>query len=157
MEEEQKVGFEFAIFVRLFRLWAMAREGHEPALPVMYKEAARHGFQDQAASACSSLFELVEGHLGRKLQRECCCSARLSADERALIGVLRAAPLLVNGEHSQYNAQGLSRAISWAASSARDAMGITVNQSVAPPASSVAIFADSHIKTLAKEVRADGI
>jgi len=128
MRSSRQKAFKDAIFVRLFRLWAMGREDHEPALPRMHEEASKHGYKDQAAAACSSLFELVESHLGRQLRRECCCSPCFSPDERALIGVLRAAPGLSMGKGSREVPHGLPGAISWAASCVCDAMEIAVDR-----------------------------
>ncbi|MEM6908582.1 MAG: hypothetical protein AAF494_07865 [Pseudomonadota bacterium] len=114
---------EDAIFVRLFRMWAESREEHRAALPMMHEEACRHGFKDQAAAACASLFELVEGHLGRRLVRKPSGGREMSSDERALIGLVRSAPALVPGRGSRTVPHGLPGAISWAASATCDAMG----------------------------------
>lgn len=116
-------GFLDAMFVRQFRLWCMAREQGEAPLPIMHKEALQQNFQDQTAAACSSLFELVEAHLGRQLKRECCCSQTFSADESALIGILREAPRLARLNKTHELPSSLPRAISLAAASVCDAMG----------------------------------
>ena len=122
--------FQDAMFVRLFRVWAMAREDNTHALPAMHKEAMQRGYQDQTASACASLFELVEAHLGRRLVRECCCSQTFSADEKALLGILRFAPSLSAGRGSRAVPHGLPGAISWAASCVCDARGLEDNATV---------------------------
>lgn len=157
MRIAQKRGFEDAIFIRLFRLWSMARESHEPAVPAMHEEASKHGYKDQAAPACSSLFELVEGHLGRPLRRECCCSPRFSADERALLGILRATPSLNDGKGSPEGRQGLPGAISWAASSVCDAMGIVADPALVALQSSAANKQDYPFGIPAQKGRAHGI
>lgn len=130
MRKVRKRAFEDAIFVRLFRLWAMGREDHTSALPAMHEEATKHGYKDQTAAACASLFELVEGHLGRQLVRECCCSPQFSADEKALIGILRSAPSLTSGMGSREVPHGLPGAIGWAASCICDAMGIAIDSNI---------------------------
>ncbi|MEM6494251.1 MAG: hypothetical protein AAF650_07700 [Pseudomonadota bacterium] len=130
MKRAKRRSFEDAMFVRLFRLWAMGREDHSSALPAMHAEAKRHGYKDQAAAACASLFELLESHLGRRLERECCCSPKFSADEKALIGVLRSAPRLASGRGSRDVPHGLPGAISWAASCVCDAMGVTTDPDI---------------------------
>lgn len=118
--------FAEALVVRLFRLWSMARgEGANP-LVTMHDAASRFRFPDETASACASLFELVEGHLGRKLERECCCSKVLSPDEVALLGVVRAAPTLSPAYGTVDIPHGLPGAICWAAMAVRRALGIGV-------------------------------
>ena len=114
--------FEDAMFVRLFRLWVMSREEDRHPIPTMHAEAMKRGYKDQAAAACASLFELVEGHLGRHLVRECCCNPDFSSDEQALVGILHAAPSLKPGRGTREVPHGLPGAISWAASCVRDAM-----------------------------------
>lgn len=127
MKPTRQRAYQDAIFVRLFRLWAMGWEEGASALPAMHAEATKHGYKDQAAAACSSLFELVEGHLGRKLVRECCCSPRFSSDEKALLGILRTAPAITSHHSSREVPHGLPGAISWAASCVCDAMNIPVS------------------------------
>jgi hypothetical protein len=110
------------MLVRLFRLWSMARESGEPALPAMHDAAMQVGYAVETAAACSSLFELAEARLGRGLERECCCSISFSTDERALIGVVRTArsDAIPSGEDAA--ARGLDEAIGWAARAVRTAM-----------------------------------
>ena len=122
--------FQDAIFVRLFRLWAIGREEQVSVLPKMHKEALKHGYHDVTASACASLFELVEGHLGRRLVRECCCSPKFSSDEKALIGILLCAPALTAGYGSREVPHGLPAAISWAASCVCEAMFIELDPDI---------------------------
>jgi hypothetical protein len=45
------------------------------------------------AIACASLFGLLKASLKRRRAPECCCSAKLSADELALAGLVHRAPL----------------------------------------------------------------
>jgi hypothetical protein len=111
------------VFVRLFRLWAAAREAGENPLPHMQDAARLIGPRPDLAVACASLFELVESQLGRRLVPECCCSPALSRDERALLGVLRHAPETELPFTSAAVPHGLPGAIRWAAFAIRRALG----------------------------------
>jgi hypothetical protein len=111
------------VFVRLFRLWAAAREAGENPLPHMQDVVALMGPRPDLAVACASLFELVEGQLGRRLVPECCCSPALSRDEQALVGVLRHAPESGRPFTSAAVPHGLPGAIRWAAFAIRRALG----------------------------------
>lgn len=113
------------VFVRLFRLWAAAREAGENPLPLMQEAIALLLPAPDLAVACASLFELVEGQLGRRLVPECCCSPALSRDERALLGVLRHAPEAGQPLASLAIPHGLPGAIRWAAFAIRRALGST--------------------------------
>lgn len=114
-----------SFMVRLFRLWAMARETGENPVTWLYRTASRHGYPDETANACASLFELVEGHLGRRLIRERCCNRIYSSDEKALLGVVRAAPSLSPPYANITIPHGLPGAIYWAAMAVRRALSIT--------------------------------
>ena len=111
------------VFVRLFRLWAAAREAGENPLPHMQDVIAMMGPSPNLAVACASLFELVESQLGRRLEPECCCSPALSRDEQALVGVLRHAPESGQPFTSAAVPHGLPGAIRWAAFAIRRALG----------------------------------
>jgi hypothetical protein len=111
------------VFVRLFRLWAAARETGENPLPHMQDAIALLGPTPELAVACASLFELVEGQLGRRLVPECCCSPALSRDEHALLGVLRHAPEAGQPLTGAAVPHGLPGAIRWAAFAIRRALG----------------------------------
>ena len=113
-----------SFMVRLFRLWAMARETGENPMIWLYRTAYRHGYPDETANACTSLFELVEGHLRRKLVRERICNRIYSSDERALLGVVRAAPALASPYAAPAIPHGLPGAICWAAMAVRRALSI---------------------------------
>jgi hypothetical protein len=113
------------VFVRLFRLWAAAREAGENPLPHMQDVVALIGPRPDLAVACASLFELVEGQLGRWLVPECCCSPRLSRDEQALLGVLQHAPEVGQPLTVSAVPHGLPGAICWAAFAIRRALGTT--------------------------------
>lgn len=110
-------------FVRLFRLWAAAREAGENPLPHMQDAAAPLGAAPELAVACASLFELIEGQLDRRLVPECCCSPALSRDEQALLGVLRHAPQRGQPFTTAAVPHGLPGAICWAAFAVRRALG----------------------------------
>ncbi len=111
------------MFVRLFRLWAAAREAGENPLPHMQDVGALIGPRPELSVACASLFELVEGQLGRRLIPECCCSPALSRDELALLGVLRHAPEAGQPLTGAAVPHGLPGAICWAAFAVRRALG----------------------------------
>lgn len=124
------------VFVRLFRLWAIAREDGSQPLSRMHQVAAELCLPDETAIACASLFELVAGELGRPLVRECCCSKEFSADERALLGIVEVAPNLKPGSGSTDVPHGLPGAIHWAAMAVRRAFGLTGRPVAFAPASS---------------------
>ena len=111
------------VFVKLFRLWAAAREAGENPLPHMQDAVAPLAPAPELAVACASLFELVEGQLGRRLVPECCCSPALTRDEQALLGVLRHAPEPGQPFASAAVPHGLPGAIGWAAFAIRRALG----------------------------------
>jgi hypothetical protein len=111
------------VFVRLFRLWAAAREAGENPLPQMQDVAQLIGPRPELAVACASLFDLIESQLGRRLVPECCCSPALSRDEQALLGVLRHAPESDQPFTSTAVPHGLPGAIRWAAFAIRRALG----------------------------------
>lgn len=115
MRRIRRYAFDEAMLVRLFRLWAKARESGVPALPQMHETAVQLGYPDETAAACLSLFELLEAQLGRSLPSECCNSSNFSGDERTIIGIVRTArpdaiPASANGSTKQ-----LTGAILWAA------------------------------------------
>jgi hypothetical protein len=123
------------VFVRLFRLWAAAREAEENPLPPMQEVVASIGPAPDLAIACASLFELVEGQLDRRLVPECCCSPALSRDEQALLGVLRHAPDAGQPLSSSAVPHGLPGAICWAAFAVRRAFGASLTgEPMAPSA-----------------------
>lgn len=115
--------FRKAVVIRLFRLWAVAREDGMIGLSRMHDIAAELLLPDETAPACASLFELIEAELGRSLVPECCCAQTYSADETALLGIIDAAPSLENIFASRKVPHGLPGAIRWAAMAVRRAMG----------------------------------
>lgn len=116
--------FAQGLIVRLFRAWAAARSAGRGGLHRMREIVVPLGLPDETAPACASLFELVEAHLGRALRAECSCSARLSADERALLGIVSLAPALHGGATIRQVPHGLPGAICWAAMVVRRAFSI---------------------------------
>ena len=127
MSPARSTAFENAVLIRLFRKWAMARESDQPVMPIMHAEAMRHHFQDYTAAAAASLFQIVEAQIGRPLVRECCCSPSYSADERALIGILRHAPVLRPGCGTKAIPHGVPGALCWAARCLCEAMDIEID------------------------------
>lgn len=113
------------IAVRLFRRWAIDRESGINPIVALHEVADALRFPVETAVACASLFELVEGLLGRSLVRECCCSRAYSADELALIGLLRCAPDLSLGTATLAIPHGLPGAVCWAAMAVRQALGLS--------------------------------
>lgn len=112
-----------AIVVRLFRIWKMAHEDGEVGLGRMYQFSSELGLADEAATACASLFELIESEMERPLVRECCCSRTFSSDETALLGVIQVASVLEVSQGSVQIPHGLPGAIRWAAMAVRRALG----------------------------------
>lgn len=126
MPRNQTRAFQDAIYIRLFRKWAIARENGEEAIPCLHEEAKKHNYCDNTAAAAASLFQLAEAQIGRPLVRECCCSPSFSPDERALIGILRHAPSLHPGKATKAIPHGLPGALSWAARCLCEAMNIEI-------------------------------
>src|SRR3990170_6118910 len=122
------------VFVRLFRLWAAAREAGKNPLPHMQDAVALLLPAPELAVGCASLFELVEGQLGRRLVPECCCSPALSRDEQALLGVLRHAPEAGVPLTGAAVPHGLPGAICWAAFAIRRALGASFADEAEAPA-----------------------
>lgn len=116
--------FAQGIVIRLFRAWSAQVEAGQAPMKRLQEIVAPLGLPDETAIACASLFELVEGHLGRRLVREACCSRRLSPDESALLGVLRVAPVLSTASGTAAVPHGLPGAIVWAVVAVRRALGM---------------------------------
>ena len=116
--------FAQGILVRLFRAWSACRSAGAADFSRMHEIVAPLKLPDETVPACASLFELVEAHLERALDAECCCSQRLSADERALLGVVSIAPTLQPATSTVDVPHGLPGAICWAAMVVRHAFAI---------------------------------
>ena len=104
--------------VRMLRRWAAEREAGGMQLPSLVQFGQSLGLDPQAAIALASMFQLTEHCLGRPLEPECCCSQRLTRDERAVLLMIATAasrpPLaLASMPH------GLPGALSWAVESVR--------------------------------------
>ena len=112
------------VAIRMFRRWAIARESEINPVAALFELTNSLGCPVETAPACASLFELVEGHLGRSLRRECCCSNTCSSDELALIGLLRCAPDLGDNAATRTIPHGLPGAVCWAAVAVRRALGL---------------------------------
>lgn len=117
--------FAQGVVIRLFRAWSAQVEAGLAPMERLQAIIASLGLPDETAIACASLFELVEGHLGRRLVRESCCSRRLSPDESALLGVLRVAPSLSAVAGTAAVPHGLPGAIVWAVIAVRQALAMT--------------------------------
>jgi len=100
--------------VRLLRRWGAAATDGSARLPSLVRLGAQLGMAPEAAVAVASLFELTEACLARPLRAECCCSTRLSCDERAVLMMLAAVtpahPHLANAAIPH----GLPGALIWA-------------------------------------------
>jgi hypothetical protein len=134
------------IVVRLFRLWAAARDEGENPLPPMRDAAWPFASAPELPVACASLFDLVEAHLARRLVPECCCSAELSRDERALLGVLRHAPAGGQPLAGAAIPHGLPGAVCWAAFAIRRALGASFGgalEAAAGPAPAACPFGEA--------------
>jgi hypothetical protein len=109
------------IVVRLLRRWAAAGIAGD-RLPSLVRLATRLGIGAHAAVALASLFQLTEACLGRTLVCECCCSPRLSRDERAVLALLTAEMPLHPNQASPSIPHGLPGALVWAVASIRRLM-----------------------------------
>lgn len=109
--------------VRLLRRWTACRTANEPVLPNLVALAREIGASPQTAVAFASVFQLTEANLGRPLISECCCSPTLSADEKAVLLLLKSAaeagPIL----SSITVPHGLPGTLVWACASVRIALG----------------------------------
>ncbi len=117
----EPAGHDYRV-VRLLRRWAAEREQGGAPLPSLVRLGRRLGLDPQAAIAVASMFQLTEHCLGRPLKGECCCSPRLSPDERAVLLMLATAatrPPLTPAS----TPHGLPGALSWAVESARRMLG----------------------------------
>jgi hypothetical protein len=107
------------IVVRLLRRWYAEGATGNNKLHSLVSLACELGVQAQAAVAVASLFQLTEACLGRPLEAECCCSRKLTRDERAVLMLLDNAPSLGPGKASHAIPHGLPAALLWAAASVR--------------------------------------
>ncbi len=110
------------LLIKLFRTWSAARTIGDNPLPAMYAHAEPFGAAPELVPACESYFLLVESHLGRPLVPECCCSTVPSADEAALIMLLRHAPTAGPVKTSSAVPHGMSGPLVWAAFSVSRAL-----------------------------------
>lgn len=117
--------FAQGIFIRLFRAWSAQTEMFVSPYPRMLELVSLVGLPAEAAVAAGSLFELVESHLGRRLEPECCCSQVLTVDEQALLGLLEFAPRIDSVRADQSIPHGLPGAITFAAITLRRHLGMS--------------------------------
>ncbi len=107
------------LVVRLLRRWCAAGTAGDARLPSIVRLAGCLGVTTEAAVAIASMFQLTEACLGRQLEPECCCSARLSRDERAVLMMLAAATLAHRDGANSVIPHGLPGALLWALKSVR--------------------------------------
>ena len=105
--------------VRLMRRWAAQRHEESRQLAGFVSFAGTIGVQPIAAVAIASLFQLTEACLGRSLIAECCCSRRLSRDERAILLMLSTAPAAHPHQSCSQIPHGLPGALLWAIESVK--------------------------------------
>ncbi len=129
----QIYAFQHAIFVKMSRRWAAAREVEVDRRGAMADIYRGPGNAMMAAVACDSLFALVEAHLGRELTPECCCSHALTPDEAALLGLLYHAGSASGVTTDAAVPHGLSGAICWAARAVRRELGFPSTPNRPPP------------------------
>lgn len=110
--------------VRLLRRWAAAADCDDGALSSVMALAAELGLCPMLSVALTSLFQLVEGCLGRKLKTECCCSLALSADEVAILLLLSNATVVDCRVAGAEMPHGLPSALAWAVETIRRLAGV---------------------------------
>jgi hypothetical protein len=119
--------------IRLLRRWAAGAELGPARLPSLVRLGARIGVQPEAAVALASMFQLTEACLGRPLVAECCCSPRLSRDERATLLMLATAAPAHPHQADPAVPHGLPGALLWAVASARKLLGLDTLIAMARP------------------------
>ena len=117
--------------VRLLRRWAAGRDLGPARLPSLVRLGRRIGVEPQAAVALASLFQLTEACLARPLEAECCCSPRLSRDERATLLLLASPPMRLHQSFPSIP-HGLPGALVWAVASVRKLIGSSEMVRVVP-------------------------
>ena len=122
------------ILVRMFRLWAHKRAARTLALPAMSALSQRLGLPLPAAMACASLFELVEGQIGRPLVAAAgdADAAARSPDERAIVLLVENASGLGPATGSVMVPHGLPGAVCWAARVVRETLGAEAGPPLPP-------------------------
>lgn len=123
-------GFKDVLFVRLFRLWAQAREGGANPILALQSEVEHQGFTGFTSAACGCLFELLEAQLNRPLVPATIADPRYSDDERRLLRTLSMEP----PSHPSDSDDSLSDAIVWAIKAVRSGMDFEAERlKVHPP------------------------
>lgn len=120
-----KARFTSGIVIRLLRSWSAGRAAGRDQLAMMKRITDPLGLPETTAMSCASLFELVEGRLGRALEPACFCSQALSPDETGLIGILATAPMRAPHQDDDTDKGWPSSAIFWAVVMVREAFGLT--------------------------------
>lgn len=114
------------IVVRLFRLWSIVREVGLEADDRLLSEGEGFGLRPPDIAACVAFFAILEAELGRKLERDCLCSHRLSSDEAALLGVLHGARLAGPVRTTRAIPHGMPACLRWAAIEVCEALMINI-------------------------------
>lgn len=118
--------------IRLLRRWAAESVAGGARLPSLVRLGNRLGLSPEASVAIASMFQLTEACLGRPLQAECCCSSRLSDDERAVLLMLTCARLMPPHLADPSIPHGLPGALLWAIASVRRLTGEALPSITAP-------------------------
>ena len=117
-------GFKDVLFIRLFRLWAQAREeGMHPIL-ALQSEVEHQDFANFTGAACGCLFDLLEAQLSRSLVPGSMADPHYSEDERRLLRTLRMEP----ASHPSDCDDSLSDAIVWAVKAVRSGMNFEADR-----------------------------
>ena len=111
-------GFKDVLFIRLFRLWAQAREKSVHPILALQSEVQHQGFAGFTGAACGCLFDLLEAQLSRSLVPASMADPHYSDDERRLLRTLRMEP----ASHPSDSDYSLSKAIDWAVEAVRAGM-----------------------------------
>lgn len=118
---------QIGTLIRLFRIWAQARDMHRNPLPEMTAAIAGRDTSPELAPACHSLFQLTEACIGRQLVPSAPCANDISRDEYALLALIEAAPNAGSLVAENRLPHGLPGALCWAASAVNRAFGVPLS------------------------------
>jgi hypothetical protein len=122
-QREAALEWSDLIAVRLLRRWAMCRETAVNPLPRMVELGTGLGLLPDTAVALASLFQLMEGCLGRPLRVDACPSGSIGSDERAVLLLIATAPGPGRPLASETIPHGLLSALAWAVWAVRRLLG----------------------------------
>ncbi|MEO0464393.1 MAG: hypothetical protein AAF127_14795 [Pseudomonadota bacterium] len=111
-------GFKDVLFIRLFRLWAQAREEGVHPILALRSEVEHQGFASFTGAACGCLFDLLEAQLGRSLVPASIADPHYSEDELRLLRTLKMEPTSNPSDCNDI----LSDSIHWAVNAVRSGM-----------------------------------